>query len=195
MMGQSHNAQARGAAAACRGCGGRSTMKRARRPASASSGAHAALGAAAALLVVLACAKHDAATAPGPPPPIDEAAPLDSAVAASGFNSEQLWPAGTMILSPPGPPGDLRAYTFQHVVHRMDKEAGWRFSEPGPDGRPLRASGGMCWYVKADFLLFVTNAAGVQVAVPKPFANEDLDREFVFRRARSSEPWQLDSLS
>ena len=151
----------------------------------------AALGAVCVVLLVTACARHSA-TAPAPP---DETPALERALAASGFASANLYPAGTMILGPPGPPGDARAYAFRHVEHRKDAGLSWQISEPDAGGRPLRAEAYMCWYVKTDFFLFVTDLYGAPVAIGKPRPNEDADRSYVFRRDSARSPWRLDSLT
>src|SRR5262245_9270900 len=143
-------------------------------------------------VLLLACSKEDSITAPEP---IDEGAVVKAAWVASGFASPELFTAGTVTLSAPGPPGDMRAYAFRRVEHHRDTSWTYHFSEPDARGKPLRAEGSLCFYVKADFVLFVTDASGAQVEVPKPLGNEDLDREFIFRRARADLPWRLDSLS
>src|SRR5262245_34867371 len=111
--------------------------------------ARAALLAGLAATFVLACSRHEFVTAPGPP--VDEIPALQAALVASGFASPELFPAGTVTLSAPGPPGDARAYAFQRVEHVRDTVWQWTLSEPDARGRPLRAEGSLCFYVKSDF--------------------------------------------
>src|SRR5262245_39234666 len=151
----------------------------------------AGLALGACFVLLLGCSKDEPITAPEP---VDETAAVKAAWVASGFASPELYTAGTVTLSAPGPPGDMRAHEFRHVEQRRDTVWSCEFSEPDANGKPLRAEGSMCFYIKQDFLLAVIDEYGDRVEVRKPFPNEDLDREFIFRRERADLPWHLDSL-
>ena len=159
---------------------------------SSTSSRYAAL-AGCALLLSLACAHHDPVTAPTPV--VDEIPELQSALAGTGFITSDRFTTGTVFLSDPGPPGDPHACAFRRVEHRRDTVSGWTLSEPGPDGRPLRALRNYCFYVKSSFQLLVTDATGAKVWITKPRGDEDLDREFLLRRETSASPWHLDTLT
>src|SRR5262245_29286705 len=147
-------------------------------------------------VLVLACSKDHSATAPEPPAgEADQTVAVKEAWITSGFASPELYTTGTVTLSAPGPPGDMHAFAFRRIEHRRDSIWVCTLSEPDAQGRPLRAQGSLCFYIKQDFLLFVTDENGAQVAITKPDANEDLDREFIIRRDRADLPWHVDSLT